>query len=93
MKHANVMWGTIAGVALFGAGLLFGQAPGVNIDQARHPNLADAQRAIVAAFQKIEVAQQQNNYDLGGHADNAKALLMRASDELKAAAEFADHRR
>jgi hypothetical protein len=79
----------MAGVTLFGAGLVFGQ--GVNIDPARHPNLADAQHHIAQAMEKIDVAQKENRFDLGGHADKAKEFLVQADRELKEAAVYADH--
>jgi hypothetical protein len=66
------------------------QAPVVNIDPQRHGNLATAQEYIVAAFQKIEAAQQANDSHLGGHAANAKNFLAQADAELRAAADFAN---
>ena len=57
---------------------------------ARHPNLSAAQILISEAFSKLEAAQKANEYDLGGHAAKAKALLQQAADEVKLAAEAAD---
>jgi hypothetical protein len=37
-------------------------------------------------------AQQANEFDLGGHAQKAKDLLVQAADELKEAAQTANHR-
>ena len=34
----------------------------------------------------MTAAQQANEYDMGGHASNAKELLRQAADEMKAAA-------
>jgi len=55
-----------------------------------HPNLAAAQKLAAQAFDKLEAAQRANEYDLGGHAAKAKALLEQANDEIKLAAEAAD---
>src|SRR5277367_3678964 len=79
--------------ATLAAGILYAQdmqAPVVNIDPNRHGNLASAQEYIVAAFQKIEFAQQANDSHLGGHAANAKNFLAQADAELRAAADFAN---
>jgi hypothetical protein len=57
-----------------------------------HPNLAAAQKLAMQAFDKLEAAQQANEYDLGGHAAKAKALLQQANAEIKLAAEAADKR-
>jgi len=65
----------------------------MDIDPARHPNLAEAQEHIMRAFEKIDVAQKDNRYDMGGHAEKAKAHLDQASRELKEAAEYVDHHR
>jgi hypothetical protein len=78
---------------LLAAGILYAQdmqAPVVNIDPQRHGNLATAQEYIVAAFQKIDAAQQANDSHLGGHAANAKDFLAQADAELRAAADFAN---
>lgn len=66
------------------------QAPVVNIDPHRHGNLATAQEYIVAAYQKIDQAQQANSSHLGGHAAGAKTALLQADAELRAAADFAN---
>jgi hypothetical protein len=80
-------------VVLAGAGILLAQDPSgpvVNIDPHRHGNLATAQEYIVAAYQKIDQAQQANDSHLGGHAANAKNALLQADAELRAAADFAN---
>ncbi len=51
-----------------------------------HPNLAAAQKLVAQAFDKLEAAQEANEYDLGGHAAKAKALLLQAKAEIDAAA-------
>jgi hypothetical protein len=50
-----------------------------------HPNLAAAQKLVAQAHDKLEAAQKANEYDLGGHAAKAKALLKQASEEIKLA--------
>jgi hypothetical protein len=80
-------------VVMAGAGILLAQdaqGPVVNIDPHRHGNLATAQEYIVAAYQKIDQAQQANSSHLGGHAANAKNALLQADAELRAAADFAN---
>jgi hypothetical protein len=42
-------------------------------------------------MEKIDVAQKENRFDLGGHADKAKEFLVQADRELKEAAVYADH--
>lgn len=83
MKRAIV--GVVSVILLAGT-VVFAQKPARNVSGARHPNLAEAQRLCVAAFNKITAAQQANEFDLGGHAQKAKDLLNQASDELKQAA-------
>jgi len=91
MKKRNlILTGVLAGVLVSG-GAVLAQAPGADIDPARHANLADAQKHIQQAYQKIDEAQQANKEELGGHAEKAKDLLLQADRELKAAAEYADH--
>jgi hypothetical protein len=68
----------------------FAQRPDRNISQARHPNLAAAQRLCTQAFDKITAAQRANEWDMNGHARKAKELLEQASNELKEAAQSAN---
>jgi len=58
----------------------------------RHPNLEAAQRHIEQAREKLDAAQQANEFDLGGHAKKAKELLEESYKEIKQAAEFANQR-
>ncbi len=75
-------------------GVMFGQAPVVNIDPHRHGNLAAAQNYIVQAYQRMDRAQQANEDQLGGHAQRAKDLLVQADSEIRLAADVAnEHRR
>jgi hypothetical protein len=66
--------------------------PAVNVSPHRHPNLAAAQQLSAEAFERLNAAQQANEFDLGGHAAHAKQLLMQANDEIKAAALAANQR-
>lgn len=68
------------------------QMPVQNIDPQRHGNLAAAQRLIGQAFERISEAQQDNRYDLGGHAGRAKDLLRQAAEELRLSADAANRR-
>lgn len=78
----------VFGSALLIAGFAIAQPPPKkNISGARHPNLAAAQRLTAQAYERIVAAQEANEYDLGGHAAKAKALLDQANNELKEAAE------
>jgi hypothetical protein len=70
---------------------VFAQGPPVNVGE-RHGNMRAAQELIQQAWQKVTEAQQDNNYNLGGHAGRAKELLSQASEEIKQAAEAANHR-
>jgi hypothetical protein len=91
MKTKNWLLSSMLAAALTCGGVVLAQGPGVDIDRAKHPNLAEAQMHIHQAMQKIDEAQQANHENLGGHADKAKDLLAQADRELKAAAEYADH--
>ena len=81
----DMLIGTALGLVLGCSGAIFAQAPVVNIGD-RHGNLRAAQQYIVSAWQRIDQAQQDNSYQLGGHAAAAKNLLMQADEELKQAA-------
>jgi hypothetical protein len=69
----------------------FAKDPSTNVGR-RHPNLAAAQQLVGQAFDRIEAAQRANEFDLGGHAKRAKEALKLANDEMKLAAEAANHR-
>jgi len=84
-----ILSAALAGALVCG-GALLAQAPGVDIDANRHPDLADAQHHIQQAYVKIEQSQEAHRDQLGGHAEKARDLLAQASRELKAAAEYAD---
>jgi hypothetical protein len=78
-------------IALIFIGVTFAQHPEMNIDPARHPNLAAAQHHIGEAMEKVREAQKANKDELGGHAERALELLSQADHELKEGAEFKDH--
>ena len=60
--------------------------PVQNVSGKLHPNLDAAQDFLQKAFDEMEKAQKANEYDLGGHCRNAKALTSQASQDLKKAA-------
>jgi hypothetical protein len=72
--------------------VVFAQRPSVNVGD-RHGNMRAAQQLIQQAWDKITEAQQDNNYNLGGHAGRAKDLLNQASAEIKLSAEDANSHR
>jgi len=84
--------GGLAAAAIAVAIVAYAQEPVRNIDPARHGNLAAAQDLVRQAFDRITVAQQDNRYNLGGHADRAKELLRQANEQIKQAAEAANRR-
>jgi len=82
----------IAGVAVcvsFVLGAVVFAQPPVNVGD-RHGNMRAAQQLIQQAWQKVDEAQKDNRYDLGGHASKAKDLLSQASEEIKQSAEAAN---
>ncbi len=70
-------------------GLAIAESPAPQKPSKAHPNLAAAQKLVSQAFDKLEAAQKANEYDLGGHASKAKALLQNARLEIDAAFEAA----
>jgi len=71
-------------------GLALAKGPAENVG-GRHPNLEAAQQLIGDAYNKVEAAQKANEFDMGGHAQKAKEHLKIAADEIKMAAEAANH--
>jgi hypothetical protein len=88
----KLLIGGAIGLSVAAGALLFAEGPMVNIGN-RHPNLRAAQQSIAAAYQDTERAQSANHGHLGGHAARAKALLMQADQELRAAAAYSNHKR
>lgn len=78
----------LAAVLMCGATLA--QEPVQDISAKVHPNLAAAQRHVVEANAAIATAQKDNRYDMKGHAEKARQLLVEVNNELKAAAEAAN---
>jgi hypothetical protein len=76
----------VASALLLTGTVLYAQKPAHNVSANRHPNLAEAQRLVGEAFERIKQAQSANEWDMGGHAQRAKELLNQASEELKQAA-------
>jgi hypothetical protein len=54
-----------------------------------HPNLVAAQKLINESFDKITKAQDNNDFDLDGHALKAKEALVKAQEEIRLASEYA----
>ena len=77
-------------VAALFCGVTLAQDPVVDIDPRLHPNLVQAQRSVVEANRFIAEAQKDNHYDMKGHAEKARALLVEVNRELKLAAEAAN---
>jgi|SRR5580698_10510455 len=93
MTKKNLLINTIVVAVLLCSGLILAQAPVQDIDKKWHPNLAMAQDHLVQATNYIAVAQQDNKYDMQGHAEKARQLLIQANQELKLAAEAANQAR
>jgi apolipoprotein N-acyltransferase len=74
----------VFGVVVFG-----GQAPPVTVGE-RHSNMRAAQQYIQQAWQKVDEAQRDNHYNLGGHAGRAKEFLAKASEEIRLSADAAN---
>jgi apolipoprotein N-acyltransferase len=72
--------------------VVFAQQPRVDVGE-RHGNMRAAQELIQQAWQKVDEAQKDNNYNLGGHAGRAKELLSQASEQIKLSAEAANAHR
>jgi hypothetical protein len=70
---------------LIGAGTAIYAAP-------KHPNLNAAHNLVLKALKRIDAAQQANEFDLGGHAQKAKDLLVQAEAELKQAKQAANEK-
>jgi hypothetical protein len=54
----------------------------MSIAQPHHPNIAAAQQFCNQAIEKVSAAQSANEYDMHGHAQKAKDLLLEAKGEL-----------
>ena len=87
-KKAFAYPALLAAMLLCGASLA--QEPVEDISPKVHPNLAAAQKHVVEANAAILTAQKDNRYDMKGHAEKARQLLVEVNNELKAAAEAAN---
>jgi hypothetical protein len=90
-KKVFVVPATLAAVLLCGATLA--QEPVIDINPSVHPHLAAAQRDVVEANRAIAESQKENKWDMHGHAEKARQLLVEVNNELKAAAETANRRK
>ena len=66
------------------------QQPKQTVSSKAHPNLAAAQQLCQQAYDKCVEAQGANEFDMAGHAQQAKNLLEKANTQLKAAAQAAN---
>ena len=76
--------------AMLLCGVTLAQEPVEDISATVHPSLAAAQKHVVEANQEIATAQKDNRYDMKGHAEKARQLLVEVNKELKLAAEAAN---
>ena len=60
--------------------------------EAGHPNIIAARDAAQVAIDKLKAAQAANEYDMHGHAAKAEKLLHQAQEEMRLAAEAANHK-
>jgi hypothetical protein len=90
MMKKNFVLSGLFTAALLCSSLSFAQKPAQNINPNKHPNLSAAQHLSEQAYQKIVAAQQQNEFDMNGHAQKAKELLEQANQELRQAATAAN---
>lgn len=91
MTKTKLALGGVLSLALICGGVAVAQMPRDNVNPHKHPNLAAAQRLSQQAWEKVTAAQQANEWDMDGHAANAKELLDQVNRELKMAAEAANH--
>jgi hypothetical protein len=89
MTKIGLVMSTILSAALF-CGVTLAQEPVEDINKSVHPVLAAAQHHVVEANNNVAAAQKDNRYDMQGHAEKARDLLVQANQELKAAAQAAD---
>jgi hypothetical protein len=90
MTKNNVVRAFVMCSVMAGSSVMFAQGPVQNVNSSKHPHLAAAQSSIAQAYQQIETSQRGYHDRLGGHVEKAKQLLAQASQELKAAAEYAN---
>jgi hypothetical protein len=89
--RANASLRALFVLALLFVGVAYAQdRPVQDINPDRHPNLAEAQRLIGQAWDKVVEAQHANDWDMNHHAEKARDLLDQASRELGEAARDAN---
>ena len=86
----NRIFAAILGCMLVIGGIALAQKPKENVSEKRHPNLAEAQKLCEQAYEKIVAAQQANEWDMQGHAQQAKNMLEKVNNQLKLAAQAAN---
>ena len=91
MTKTKIGLGGMLTLAMICGGVAVAQMPKENVSGRKHPNLAEAQRLSREAWEKITAAQKANEWDMDGHAAKAKELLDQVNNELKLAAEAANH--
>lgn len=84
MNVRKIAFGSVLSMVMFGAGFVVAQGH-------HHPNLEEAQRLINQAYERVSAAQGANEWDMGGHAAKAKELLAGAKEQIRMAAEEANH--
>jgi hypothetical protein len=91
MSKTKLALGGLLTLVMVCSGIAVAQMPKDNVSGNKHPNLAAAQHLSRQAWEKINAAQQANEWDMNGHAAKAKELLDQVNNELKLAAEAANH--
>jgi len=92
MTKTKLALGGLLAFAMVCGSVAVAQMPKDNVSAHKHPNLAAAQRLSREAWEKVSAAQQANEWDMNGHAAKAKELLDQVNNELKLAAEVANHK-
>ena len=88
----NVVIAGLMAATVLAATVISAQEPVENISGHRHRNLAEAQHLSRHAWDKVVAAQKANEWDMNGHAQKAKDLLVQVNIELKEAAEAANRK-
>jgi hypothetical protein len=80
------VWKPVALVAISGLALSLGTQVAM-AGGDKHPNLTAAAGDLQGASNKLSAAQQANEFDLGGHAAQAKSLVAQAAEQVRLARE------
>lgn len=78
MKFNRTVKNSVLALTLVASGAVVG----AQINAGRHPHLAAAQQHGREAYRELTEAQQANDFDMGGHAQKAKDLLVQANQQL-----------